>query len=29
LPTRYLQELLEKQGFDLVKKKYELLTASC
>ncbi len=29
LPTRYLQELLEKQGFDLVKEKYELLTASC
>jgi hypothetical protein len=29
LPTRYLQELSEKQGFDLVKEKYELLTASC
>ena len=29
LPTRYLHELLEKQGFDLVKVKYELLTASC
>jgi len=29
LPTRYLQELLEKQGFDLVKQKYELLTGSC
>ena len=29
VPTRYLQELLEKQGFNLVKEKYELLTASC
>jgi len=29
LPTRYLQELLKKQGFNLVKEKYELLTASC
>jgi hypothetical protein len=29
LPTSYLQGLLEKQGFDLVKEKYEILSASC
>lgn len=29
LPTRYLQELLEKEGFDLIKEKYEFMAKSC
>lgn len=29
LPTRYLQELLEKEGFDLIKEKYEFMAKIC
>jgi hypothetical protein len=29
LPTRYLQELSEKEGFDVVKEKYEFMAKIC